>query len=425
MNQNIDTTNKSGGLATAEPPASASLPDINTETYPFETVQGLLDEAAYFNLHSQPHPHHCLPILNINSSGDLIGFHVAENLHRFNVELKSERPPSALRARNRVGEHLASMRHRWMLMPEDYVARPGQEPPPVPLDVSRSQRFVMLDSHFVLGQGEDSFSGFGTGVTYPVVIGGQRQLLAQAVGTIMEGRGRFQKHEGTYTYCGKLTPRGFTGSLLLRVMDAESSLRTDADLPPMRMSEGSEPGITYIVFRGQKRDHNQKTEYKIGPGGDISGLHVMQQLRILHVDSAAMRREGEIRASSRQGPVIGSMTAEITFNLLHPGAPGTADSPIPFKSYNTFTFLDPDGKVLGTIEADGGEGRTFNLALAGAPKQQALRFGGFGPIVKSSGWFSGIQGLMTDNSVVGIAPHALATFYVLRIHDPEGRFRFS
>ena len=54
---------------------------------------------------------------------------------------------------------------------------------------------------------------------------------------------------------------------------------------------------------------------------------------------------------------------------------------------------------------------------------RALRFGGFGPIKKGTGWFQGIEGLMSDNSVVGIAPHALATLYVLRIHDPDGRYR--
>jgi len=290
------------------------------------------------------------------------------------------------------------------------------------LDMSRSQRFVMLDSRFSFGASEDGFLGFGTGMTFPSNTNGQRQLLVAAVGTIMEGSGRFGRHEGTYTYCGRITPRGFQGNLLLRVMDHAGSLRTDAPLPAIQEIRNPEPGITYLLFRGQKRDRTQKTEYIFSADGSITGLHVTQQLRDLQLESTSLRGS-QVRTQAQLGPVIGSMTAQITFNLLNPGAPGTASSPIPFKSYNKYTFFDREGKEIGTIEADGGEGRTFNLSLASAPGQRALRFGGFGPIVKGTGWFHDIQGLMTDNSVVGIAPHALATFYVLRIHDPEGRFR--
>ena len=126
---------------------------------------------------------------------------------------------------------------------------------------------------------------------------------------------------------------------------------------------------------------------------------------------------------ARAGRVIGSMRAEIRFDLFDPGAPGTALSPIPFASYNTFTFQDRDGGEIGSIVADGGEGRTFNLTLDGAPGQRALRFGGVGPLVRGTGAFEGIRGLMTDNSAVGVAPHALATTYVLRVADPDGRYR--
>jgi hypothetical protein len=81
--------------------------------------------------------------------------------------------------------------------------------------------------------------------------------------------------------------------------------------------------------------------------------------------------------------------------------------------------------MAGSFVADGGEGRTFNMQLAGAPGQRALRFGGFGPLMNGTGAFRDIEGLMTDNSVVGVAPHAIVTFYVLRINDPDGRYRIK
>jgi len=407
------------GEATA---AAVSLPDINTETYPFEIVQHLLDEAAYCNLYSAPRSAQSHSIVDPGAGENVVGFKISETLHRFSVALSPPSQAEGLRASNTVGESIASFEHRWMLIPHDFAALPGKTPPPVCLDLSRSQRFVMLDGRCIFGDGSDGFEGFGTGVTYPATVNGQTLLLAAAVGNVMDGFGRFKGHEGTYVYCGTLSPRGFTGSFLLRVMDQAGTLRTESSLRSLRPIAKPEPGISYFVFRGQKRDHSQKTEYVKDQAGEITGLLVSQQLRALDVDCGPDYR-GEIRASAQMGPVIGSMTARIAFNLLHPGAPGTRSSPIPFKSYNTYTFFDRDGKEIGAIEADGGEGRTFNLALKGAPGQQALRFGGFGPIVKGTGYFSGIQGLMTDNSVVGIAPHALATFYVLRINDPDGRFR--
>jgi hypothetical protein len=412
---------KKTGATEARASSSAGLPDINNETYPFEVVQRLLDEAAYFNLYSVPDASECHPLLDPASPATLRGFKLGEKFHRVSSQLSLPSPAQGLASVTHVGEAIGHATHRWILIPDDFAALPGVQPPPVALDASRSQRFVMLDSRFWFGEGEDGFTGFGTGTTYPTSSNGQKQLLVAGVGTIMEGQGRFKEHEGTYTYCGRISTRGFHGNLLLRVMDPEGSLRTDATLPTIQEIRNPEPGITYMCFRGQKRDHNQKTEYVFAADGSITGLHVTQQLRDLQVDCARLRGS-HVRARAELGPVIGSMTAQITFNLLNPGAPGTPTSPIPFKSYNTYTFFDVEGREIGTIEADGGEGRTFNLAFPAAPGQRALRFGGFGPIVKGTGWFHGIEGLMTDNSVVGIAPHALATFYVLRINDPEGRF---
>ena len=422
MNQGSGQAGVISGTVEAARPPAASLPDINTETYPFQVVQRLLDEAAYFNLYSVPEFSQCRSIPHPASSEDIVGFKISENLRRFKVSLHPPDSGQGLRLENAVGETEARFEHRWVLIPQDFAALPGKEPPPVALDLSRSQRFVMLDGRCTFEDSDDGFVGFGTGATYPVTINGQQHLLAGAVGNIMEGSGRFRGHEGTYVYCGKISQHGFIGSCLLRVMDHPGTLRTDSGLHGFSTAIPPEAGITYMVFRGQKRDRNQKTEYIMGAGGEISGLLVHQQLRAVEVDCGRSARS-DVRCSAQIGPVIGSMTARITFNLLNPGAPGTGSSPIPFKSYNTYTFFDRSGEEVGTIEADGGEGRTFNLTLEGAPGQRALRFGGFGPIVKGTGYFSGIQGLMTDNSVVGIAPHALATFYVLRINDPEGRFR--
>ena len=405
----------------AGPAPAAALPDINAETYPFDTVVQLLDQAAFLTMFSIPARGNPDMVRSSTGAG-VTGMQIRERLHRFAISME---PPTrnGLVTHNSIGEPLASFKHRWMFAPDGFPALPGREVPETVFDPSRSQRFVMFDSVCTFENGHDGFRGFGTGRTYPMHLGSQPQLYAAAVGSILEGFGRFKGHEGTYTYCGSLSQNdGFTGSVLCRVVDEPGDLRTDSSLPSPELWPDAEPGITYLTFRGQKKDRTQKTAFNFGPDGQVSGLNVHQQIRQVEID-AATRGRGGPRSVMSVGPVIGSMSARILFNLLNPGAPGTALSPIPFQSYNEYTFTDDDGRTLGTIVADGGEGRTFNLQLTGAPGQQALRFGGFGPIVKSTGLFEGMEGLMVDNSVVGVAPHALSTLYILRVNDPDGKYR--
>jgi hypothetical protein len=404
------------GQASTSPPA---LPDINAETYPFDMVQYLLDQAAYFNLYSISQGSEAARICR---DGNSIGFRLCERLHRFEVSMQQPTKGVGLRAANVIGEHLGRCDSRWLLCPDDFNALPGVEPPPTALDCGRQQRFVMLDTVCEFGPGRDGFRGFGTGSTFPSPGG---TLLAAAVGNVMEGRGRLSGLEGTYVYCGSLKEsEGFRGSLMLRVMDPHGVFQTDGDLPSLESQQPVEPGVTYFIIRGQKKDRRAKTTYSFGPDGNVNGLNVTQQLRLIEVD-AASRGRGGLRTVKSAGPVIGKMGASIAFNLLNPGAPGTALSPIPFQSFNEYTFYDREGETVGSFVADGGEGRTFNMQLAGAPGQRALRFGGLGPLMNGTGAFQDIEGLMTDNSVVGIAPHAIVTFYVIRVTDPQGKYRAS
>lgn len=399
----------------------AAPPDINAETYPFDVVLANLDRAAYFHFHSTGEPGETEEIRGERMQ--TTGVRIHQPMRRFDTPLAA--PPSypGVKASNLVGETLASFDDRWLFMPRNYHARPGEPAPEEAFDPSCSQRFVMQGGLCRFRGGVDGFHGFGSGMTYPSLEGGRQALQAGAVGTLTSGFGRFQGLIGSYTCIGNLScERGFTGSVLLRVMDPEGRLSADFALPPLRPRPMPESHVTYLVFRGQKRNRDQKTGFLFGLAGDIIGLRVNQQLRLIHIDAACGQR-GRPRAAVDFGPVIGEMSANIRFNLTNPGAPGTDDAPIPFQSANTFTFYDGRGGVLGSIEADGGEGRTFRLSLPGAPRQAALRFGAFQPLLRGAGWFQGVEGMMTDNSAVGISPHAIATFYVLRIYDPRGKYR--
>src|SRR5262245_28322011 len=183
-----------GASVAPPPPPGPSATPLSPEV-----VQYLVDQAAYFNMFSMPDPSLANPTIYAPGQGNsVVGVRVHEVLHRFDIITMLPTAQAPLRARNIVGEPAGKFTHRWLMMPHDFVASPGQEPPPTPLDPSRSQRFTMLDSTCTFGNGEHGFRGFGTGQTMPTTVNGQPQLRATAVGTIIEGFGKFKdQEEGT------------------------------------------------------------------------------------------------------------------------------------------------------------------------------------------------------------------------------------
>src|SRR6266851_7305047 len=72
-----------GGAA----PAGA-LPDINAETYPFDTVVRLLDQAAFLSMFSVPEKGRPGVITARDGSG-VIGLGIQERLHRFSLSMEA------------------------------------------------------------------------------------------------------------------------------------------------------------------------------------------------------------------------------------------------------------------------------------------------------------------------------------------------
>lgn len=410
------------GQPAAAPPPSAPAafpppPAPGAANLSPDTVQDLVDRAAHFNLYSQPDRGGAVLTAPGDADG-VIGWRVHEALHRFQISSEAPTAQAPLRGRSRVGETVARFTHRWLLTPDDFVASPDREPPPTRLDPSRSQRFVMLDGRCMFGAGEDGFRGFGAGHTVPTTVNGRPQLLATAVGTVLEGFGRFRGHEeGTYLYAGTITPhRGFQGNLLLRLVDRQETFRTNDPFPPLEARRDPEPGVTWLICRGQAVPSDPVTP-RIGPDGRPIGLTVVQGLRILEIDCKA-RGRGGVQTTDRFGPMIGRITAQVNFDPTAPG--GTALNPIPFSTFDEFVFFDRDGRRMGGFTGDSSEGRVFNIQISGLP---GIRFGGVGQALAGTGPFEGINGLMTDNSVVLFSPHVSASIYLLRVEDPRGKFR--
>jgi hypothetical protein len=401
--------------------STAAMPafDINAETNPFPVVQYLLDRAAYFNMLSVPGSGSGESIM---AGGETIGFDIVEDLLRFSIEMEAPTLDRGVRARNTAGQRVARFKHRWLFAPDNFDAHPGEVPPPTAFEPARRQRFVMLDSVCVFGE-RDGFAGFGTGHTLPVIADGRSLLLAGAVGAVFTGEGRFRGLDGVYTYCGSLAAsRGFTGSVALRVVDPAGLFHERRSVPEIIAVPWPDPDFSYIAFRGIKPDSSYETTLIYASDGTPAGLHLIPQIKEYSM-GCGMTSQGPV-AEAAVGRLLGTMTADVHFNPLNPGAPGTPAAPIPFSNLDQYRFIAADGSLVASIEGSGTEGRVFAMTLP-ARNQQAVRFAGFGPLEGGTGALEGAVGMMAHNSAVGISPHVLSTLFLCRIYDPAGRHRVS
>ena len=100
--------------------------------------RALIDSTAVFNAFVTPDPSRgdCAVRSRGEGGGVVAGVRCSALLHRFEIDLE---PPSGsgVRAANILGEAVGRVELRWMLIPDNYAARPGVEPPPTALDPSR------------------------------------------------------------------------------------------------------------------------------------------------------------------------------------------------------------------------------------------------------------------------------------------------
>jgi hypothetical protein len=418
-----------GSSARAAAPPSVQL-DTNSGMYSPEIIQHLLDQAAFFNVFAIPDPQHSHTVIyapgNVNG---VIGVRVSEVLHRFEMDMQPPSCESGVRATNTVGQSVGKLDLRWMVIPHEFIARPDREPPPTMLDPAHSQRFVMQEGTFTFGDGQDGFRSFGAGRTFPMMVGGRPKLVAAAVGNIMGGFGKFRDHEGNFTLCGDLAPdQGFLGHIVVRIVDPNGNLRTQAELPPLVERPDPDPQTTFLTWVGQKgKGPDQENRFSFAPDGQPRGLNIPTELKRVQVRFTT-QGSGGIRSSELTiGEVIGS---EVGFGPLPPaGVPltGTALTPFPFEGVARYSLYDSNRRTVGAITTNVLEGRRFDMKLAGAPEEPTFRFGFFGPIVSGSGCFRGVEGIFygASGSVLRLPPgaHVVTHFYVARLSDPGGKFR--
>src|SRR5262249_55019766 len=106
------------------------LPDLNAGKYPFELVQQLLDRAAWINMYVIPDSEEAdVAIRAPENAGNVIGISCRETIHRFDIDLQLPTLETGVRATNVMGERAGTLALRWMIIPYDFEAKPGREPP--------------------------------------------------------------------------------------------------------------------------------------------------------------------------------------------------------------------------------------------------------------------------------------------------------
>jgi hypothetical protein len=414
------------GQASASAQAAPALPDVNIETYPFDVVAHALDQTADFSMLATPVDKHAASAtLTPDNPGDFFGINGGYgidflcDLHELDAVVSQPTPETGVKVAQTVGEASGSFRSRCLFGPEDFPWAPGQNPSPTIYDPWLSQRFAMVDTEFQFGG--DSVHGYGIGRTYPISVAGRPQLLVGAVGNLMDGRGAFEDLEGTYVLAGVITPGlGFTGNITCRPVDFKGAIRRDREPPDVPSIPDPMPGNTFVVFRGTKKDSTIKTTYGPPPDAKRVTLTTPSQMRSVRYGYRS-HRGGMWTATREVGPVVAGMDADVYFDLLAP--PGTAASPVPFQTKELYTFVDAAGRTIGTLSTAVIDGISFALKFPALPGQPGVRFAGFGPIYGGTGPLAGVQGILTVNSLIGIAPHALSLLHVLYLVDPNGNFR--
>jgi hypothetical protein len=382
-----------------------------------DALQLLIDESATFHLFVDPARGQSV---GFRSAARVVGFEAVAPIRR--LELRLNPVASGMTGFNSIGDEVGEVSQRWTFVDHDYVAAPARRPPPVPLDRTQSQRFVIEEATFRLVTG-DAFRVFGTGRTFPLPGG---RLILGAVGNVIEGAGIFARALGNITLAGDLSDDGvFRGHVMVRFVDFARTLRSNA-VPALSGTGVYEEGVTYLTWIAQKsHDADQVNTFSLTRQGVPRGLNIPVRLTRVWTDFSITN--GFRATPLRTGEVIGR---EIGFGKeARPRTPemGTAQTPFQFEGVSRYTFFNGAGQAVGTLTANVLEGRSIRLAIPGAPDAPGLRFGYFGPIVTGTGCFKGIDGMLygTAGSVFAPPPaiHVISNLYVARLHDPDGRWR--
>jgi hypothetical protein len=415
----LPTISKSSDSWQVVPPPCST--GAKPEIYGREVVTGLLEKTAYFVVFSRDNPQRPdVPIFAPENRSLLVGMDLYKDMHRFDVVVEPPTQATGLRASSFAGQFAAQLRARFRVTPADFAAAPGREPPPTPLDPSQPQQFVSVDGEFRFDdRPSNGFHGFGTdGRTFPVNEGGQQKLRMGEVIHVRKGYGKLEGSQGFGVVTGTFTPPDTLKVVfVLRIIDPARKLFTTTSLNPLQRNTIPDPDAVFLTLRGEADPDHPPTLIKAADGG-VRGAQVYERLRLAHVDFDLGNSRKGIRTKATFGQIVANLNYTIFFKSRNSEAPDS------FEMQNgVFTFCDSEGRTIGTLLVASIAGSASVIQLRGAPTS-VLLFAGFGPISGGAGQFSSAEeGMVAVNGALSIYPSAFSNFYVLRVVDPDGRFR--
>jgi hypothetical protein len=387
--------------------------------YRRQGVTRQLERTATFVFYSSENPDEAdNPVFAPDDPGTLVGIDLVKDMRRLDPGMRVRLSKTESWATNHTGQVMATLRARFRAAPADFDARPGHEPPPTALDVTRSQRFVVLDGCLTFPDWPESgIRGFGVGRTFPACEGGGPKLRMGAVVQVLEGKGRLAGQSGLGVVTGVLTPPDrIQCCFVLRVLDPSGRLAADTELTPLQWIADPDPGAVYLVFRGEADPDNPRMLITAAKGG-VRGAHMTELLRLVTTGFDLGRSGRGARSRTVAGPVVARLTHTTYFHVPAPPAPAS------FEMQDVlFTFYDDQAQVLGTLRAPLITGGASVGDLPGGTSP-ALQIAGFGQLGGGTGPFLAAEGMATVNAALCIYPNAFSTLYLLRVLDPDGRLR--
>jgi hypothetical protein len=349
-----------------------------------DLIQHLLDQTADFNLLAVPDREAIgRATLTPGSPEDFFGINggygiaFESALHRCESVVEPPVCNGGIQVSAVAGEPAGRLRARCFFGPDGLAWAPGRLPDPTIFDPYRSQPFAMMDVELRLGDCGDGFRGYGLGRTYPRAVGGRSYLLAGGAGEVMEGFGRLAGLAGSFVLTGTFEGLGFLGNV---------TLRSEEELAPPRQIADPAPESTFLVLRLVREDRRR---------GDL-------QMRAVRYRCAS---GGHPRSARELRQIVGTMeAADASEEML-------------------YTFTDAAGCVVGTVAAAVENGVSSALELPIATDQPSVRLAGFGPILRGTGAFAGVRGMLAVSSLAAPGSQAFSFLHVLHLLDPDGRFR--
>ena len=399
----------------APPPVPNPLPAVQPAVR-VEDLQAAIDQDAIFCFYSLPEST-SVAIADDDDAHNrnLTGVQLSEVLHRFKVNVSPPTNRAPLAAVYTLGETVGTSSWRWMIMPDDFVLTPGVDPPATKLDPDKPQRFAMLDGLFRFGKGEDGFRGWGAGQTFPAKVRGRKELYVTGTAVATEGFGKFRRIEnGVINYSGRISAAGFRGSLMLRVGDSPGELQTFQPLPDPESESSPEHGVTWLTVRAQAVPGSRPKSLELNDG--TPGIVYEQDLRLIDIDITTRGPDG-IESAQAIRQVVGSVTSRVAFDAKV--GSGTANDPVPFAVWRSFSFVDSLGSPVGGFVAESAAGNAVFTDVLGV---KGFRFASTGHVVSGTGRFEGMSALISENTLVVLEPYAGSTVFSLRVQDPDGQF---